>query len=457
MNQVERYPKAKKTTQKSKDSLLFKLIHNWIGQLFGLGLLIGSMTGAAAQVQIGGLPAMRSDQANIHGVQFYKAGDQMSYPVLQLGQTGGLELHFDDFDPHLKSYSYSYLHCDENWQPTLESPFDYIQGFREERIRNAQFSSISPTKYVHYSALLPTGQATLKKSGNYLLKVFLDGDTSKLAFERRLLVVDPLVTVAAAVVRPNAGSAQDLQKLNLSINVSRLKVQNPQQQIRVMVLQNYRWDNAVSSLQPSFMRGVNYEYNAERDLLFAAGKEYRFLDLLSFRFQSERIAAIRPATDADQSAGYEVDLLPDLERKNVAYLPYQDFNGFFKIGASEQIRPSYQGSYGAVHFKYKPQGAGPYVGSNLYVLGQFNNYQKNEASQMRFNPSSGYYEKTLLLKQGYYSYLYGTSINGQSVTNTDQTEGNYWETENTYTVLVYFQGFSDRSPQLVGLTTVSSR
>lgn len=410
---------------------------------------------ARGQGSANGFPATRSDNRQIHGVVFSLAGADMRFPQIDLGATGSLQLQFDDFDAHIKNYSYTYVRCDENWQPVLQSPFDYIQGFREVRIRDSKFSAISRTRYVHYSVILPADQSKITKSGNYLLKVYVDGDTSKLAFERRFLVVDPKVTVAAAVVRPNGNyAAGDRQKLNLSINVSRLQVQNPQSQVKVVVLQNYRWDNAVHHLQPAFMRGAAYEYNSERDLLFPAGKEYRWVDLQSFRFQSERIEGVKEAEGA--LAGYDVTLKTDQERRDVQYMPYADYDGFYKISASEHIDASYQADYGLVHFRYRTRDGQPYS-EQVYILGQFNQYNKDENSRMIYNTATGLYEKTLLLKQGYYSYLYGTATAGDQSAVTDITEGNYWETENTYTVLVYFQSFSDRAPQLVACTTVSSR
>jgi len=433
----------------------------WVGHRPSIQLLLAVVLlfmglNARAQVWVGGYPALRADDPDIHGIIFSRSGSPLEYPIIDLGSTEGLELSFDDFDANLKNYSYTYIRCDQNWQPVLQSAFDYIQGFTEVRIREAKFSSISKTPYVHYQATLPTSQSKIKKSGNYLLKVFLDGDSSKLVFERKMLVVDPLVTVAARVVRPTGRSPLgDRQKLNLSINVNRLHLQNPRDQIQVVVLQNYRWDNAVRGLQPAFMKGPTYEYNSERDLLFAAGKEYRWADLKSFRFQSDRVAGV--TVSDGRPAGYDVILKTDMARNESQYMPYVDYDGFLQIASTENIQVSYQGDYGLVRFSYKTATGQPYAGRDLYVLGQFNQYRKDDNSRLVYNPAKALYEKTLLLKQGYYSYLYGTAKNLEEPADTDLTEGNYWETENKYTVLVYYQSYTDRAPALVACTTVSSR
>jgi hypothetical protein len=223
----------------------------------------------------------------------------------------------------------------------------------------------------------------------------------------------------------------------------------------VVVLQNYRWDNAVHELQPAFMRGTTYEYNSERDLLFAAGKEFRWADLKSFRFQSDRVAGV--SVSDGKPAGYDVLLKTDPSRNESQYMPYVDYDGFYQIASTENIQVAYQGDYGLVRFSYKTATGQPYSGRDLYVLGQFNQYRKDDNSRLVYNPAKGLYEKTLLLKQGYYSYLYGTAESTNQPSKTDLTEGNYWETENKYTILVYYQSYTDRAPELVACTTVSSR
>jgi len=78
---------------------------------------------------------------------------------------------------------------------------------------------------------------------------------------------------------------------------------------------------------------------------------------------------------------------------------------------------------------------------------------------LTYNSARGVYETTLLLKQGYYSYTYVTremnDLKGKATAT--QTDGDYWETENVYTVLVYYQSFSDRHESLVGVATINSR
>src|SRR5690606_18003058 len=119
---------------------------------------------------------------HISTVKLYVAGNPLAYPVWKLNSTEMLELHFDDLDPVVRNYSYTYQLCNADWTPAILSQFDYIQGFSQQRITTYRNSSIAYTRYIHYQAMLPDRNCRPSRSGNYLLKVFADGDTSRLIF-----------------------------------------------------------------------------------------------------------------------------------------------------------------------------------------------------------------------------------------------------------------------------------
>lgn len=391
---------------------------------------------------------------NIQGVKLSITGNQLGYPIINLGAPGVTELHFDDLDGYVKTYNYTFVLCNADWQPADANPFDYIQGFLQGRFSQYRNSSVSKIKYVHYQAQLPETSCMPKVSGNFLLKVYLNGDTSKLAFTKRLLVVNNIVTIAAQVQHPfNQQLFNTHQKVQFSLDKTKLNLLNPAQQLKVVVLQNYRWDNAITGIQPMFMRNNIFEYNGEQDVVFPAGKEYRWVNLESFRFLSDRIDSVN-----EQRKPTEVYLRPDPERTKFVFQVYQDNDGFFQMASTDVSNPYTQGDYAKVHFLYVPQSRQPYEGRDVYIGGEMTGYQINDDTRMEFNNEKGVYEKTLMLKQGYYSYIYTTlPINNPTAkTDVTNTEGNYWQAENTYTVLVYYRSFSDRGDELVGAATVSS-
>jgi hypothetical protein len=77
---------------------------------------------------------------------------------------------------------------------------------------------------------------------------------------------------------------------------------------------------------------------------------------------------------------------------------------------------------------------------------------------MQFDVKQGVYQKTLLLKQGYYSYNYILRDRNVPYDLDDftETEGNHFETENSYTILVYYRAPGTLNDQLLGFASINS-
>jgi hypothetical protein len=390
--------------------------------------------------------------ANIQCVRFHMYGDQQAMPVYKINSSDQLELNFDDLDGNSKSYYYSFQLCDYNWKPVDISPFLYIKGFTQQRISTSRYSSIALTKYTHYQAILPDRNTTITMSGNYLLKVFLDGNLSKLAFTKRLLVLDSKAVIAAKVIQPFTPQYFNThQKIQFTANITGLSTFSAAQQIKVVILQNNRWDNALKDIAPTFVRGATLEYTNENNCIFTGGKEWRWLDLRSFRLQSDRV----------DSANYkkqttDIYVKPDRDRSGERYVYFRDLNGMFLTETYESINPYWQGDFATLHFSLATANAQPYAGKDIYLAGQLTDYAFNDKTKMVFNAERGVYEVTTFLKQGYYNYTY-IAIDKNNPAQKYDLEGNYWETENSYTILMYYKGFTDRTDQLIAVGKINSR
>ncbi|MBC7588050.1 MAG: DUF5103 domain-containing protein, partial [Chitinophagaceae bacterium] len=392
---------------------------------------------------------------NIKSIKLYSQNNQQSAPILNLNSSDLMELHFDDLDGYVKNYSYTFQLCNADWTEVDLSPFDYIKGFTQNRLSQYRVSSIALTNYVHYQALLPDRGCVPSKSGNYLLKVFLNGNVNQLAFTKRFFVVENRAAIGAQVLQPfNNELFRTHQRLQFSVNATQLNPVNPQQQVKVVVQQNHRWDNALTNLVPAFIRGNVLEYNGEQDCLFPAGKEYRWADLRSFRYQSERIESVDKTVQPN-----DIFLKPDPVRIPMRYIFYKDYNGWLEISTTESINPFLQGDYANVHFTFVPANNQPYPDKEIFLSGELTNNQLGDSAKMKYNATKGVYEKTLFLKQGYYSYTYLTKDlnNKKAIADAAQTDGNYWETENEYTIFVYYRSLSGRHDELVGVTSINSR
>ena len=391
---------------------------------------------------------------DIRTPKLFQQNNQQSLPLISLNSGDQLELHFDDMCGFAKNYYYTYILCNADWTPADVNEFDYLKGFTQNRLSQYRISTIATTKYVHYQALLPDRNCTPIKSGNYLIKVFLDADTSKLAFTKRMMVIDTKVGVGAAVQQPYDNEIlRTHQKIQVAVNTQQLNILSPQQ-TKLVILQNNRWDDAVKDIQPTFIRGNSMEYNAEQDCIFPAGKEYRWADLESFRFLTDRMDRV----DKTQQPN-EIYIKTDVERNNLRYIFFRDRNGWDEIATSESVNPWWQSDYANVHFTFAPANNQPYADRSVYLLGEVTGNQIGDTSRMIYDATKGVYTKTLLLKQGYYSYTYATKDNKNKNARADAslTDGNYWETENEYSVLFYYRSFSSRHDELVGITTINSR
>lgn len=392
---------------------------------------------------------------NIKTIKLNRFGDPLSYPIMMLNGQEQLELNFDDMAGGVKNYFYSFILCNADWTPAQLSTFDYIKGYSQIRISTYRNSSVSFTRYTHYQANLPDKNCMPTKSGNYLLKVFLNGDTSKLAFTKRFLVVEQKLNLGAMVVQ--AVSQQFYQthhRLQVQLDTRNFDIRYPQQQIKVQILQNYRWDNLISLSAPTFQRQDMLQYSNENEMVMPAGKESRWLNLRSFRLLGDRI---RRQENTDSS--FSLFVKEDMPRLPRQYFFYRDANGLFINETVEKINPYWNADYADVHFTFVPPGFKPYVEGDLVIMGEITNYGKDNDAQMKFNVEKGVYEAKLRLKQGYYDYYYAIRQikNGKTNYSSLLTEQNAWETENAYTVLVYFRALGGRYDELVAVRQFNSQ
>jgi Domain of unknown function (DUF5103) len=402
-------------------------------------------------------PAQLADhiyKSNIKSVKLHKPGDPYSYPILRLNSVDDLDLYFDDMDANIKNYYYTFQLCNADWMPVNLHPFDYIKGFQTNRITTYRNSTIAFTRYTNYYARIPDKNCSPTRSGNYLLKVFLDSDTSKLVFTKRFLVVDVKSSIGGQVVQPFGGSIfRTHQKVQVSVNLNSQLNAFSQQDVKVVLLQNFAWPSAVYLQRPSILRGNYFEYNDEGTNSFPAGKEWRWIDLRSNRLMSERMQRLDK-----QPTRTDVYIKPDSERSQQIYYYYRDINGFYTIETTDKVNPFWQSDYSYVHFTFFPPNNQQYAGKDIYLYGEFTNYAISNDTKMEFNNDKGAYEKTMLLKQGFYNYSYVT-VNAKKPEEKpaiESTEGNYPSTENVYLVLVYYRGFGARADELIGYTTINS-
>lgn len=390
--------------------------------------------------------------SNIRTVKFFRFGDQVSYPVMELGTSQQLELHFDDMQGGVKYFYYTLELRNADWSAVQMSYFDYVKGYTQQRINTYRVSSAMLSRYTHYTAILPDRNILPVKSGNYVLKVFLNGDTSQLAFTRRILVVDKRMNVATQIQQPfNQEVFKTHHRLLVQVGTRGIDIRYPQQQVKLFALQNFRWDNALRNVMPTFVKPELLEFTNEADMLLPAMREWRWLNARSFRLLGDRVTS-----QQNTDSSFAIRVNTEQTRVGSPYYFFRDLNGMFISETVEKINPFWEAEYGKVTFTFQPPGGQPFR-KPLYVFGEISGYGADPSSRMVFNHEKGIYEAEMLLKQGFYDYVYAILDPVTRAFETDQTEGNAWETENVYMVLVYYRELGGRYDQLLGISTVNSQ
>ncbi|HET7818583.1 MAG TPA: DUF5103 domain-containing protein, partial [Bacteroidia bacterium] len=269
---------------------------------------------------------------NIKTVQLNKADWEFSAPVIALGSGEALKLSFDDLDSDSKNYRYTVIHCDANWNPSdriLQS--EYIDGFYDNGINDYQYSKNTLQKYVHYELLFPNESMKLTKSGNYLLKVYLDYDANDLVLTKRFMVVDERVNILADIHHATIVDEYNYkQEIDFSIQTPGYQIINPYNDLKVVITQNDRWDNAITKLKPLFIKNEELVYDYDHDNVFSGGNEFRNFDIKSLHWNSEFVRNM-----FRDSLGYHVILFPGKKRSYYQYLSDRDINGKYKITRQE--------------------------------------------------------------------------------------------------------------------------
>lgn len=389
-------------------------------------------------------------EPQIHTVLLYQPGTNTPVPVIMLNSQDKLQLSFDELTKENDYYQYTLIHCDAGWNPSNLRPMEYLSSNLFEDVRDFKFSNNTYQSYVHYSVDFPSQDMRPKLSGNYLLKVYRNYDETDIIITRRFFVLDAKTTFNFDIHPATLAQVRfSKQEVDFKATIKDYQVYNPYQDLKVVISQNNRWDNAITGLRPQFIVGNEYSYNYEEENLFDGTNEYRFFDFRSLRFYSQNVN--RKYLDTLS----HLILRPDERRGTSAYVQFEDFNGKRVIANKDgQNDGSFDGDYAWVYFTL--QSNNEMRTGDVYVYGELSDWQPQERFKMSYNPDLKQYEAKVLLKQGYYSFIYTTLNPETRQMETIETEGNYMNTENTYYIYMYCRNQSFDYDELIGFIGESS-
>ena len=390
----------------------------------------------------------------VASVSLFADGNQTKEPLIPLANPiNRLTLWFDLLGSEGKVLNYTFIHCTNDWFPTEIMRNNYATGFDYGRIDDYEFSRNTLIDYVHYELVFPDEEMLPVISGNYLLVVYDDDlREENIYFTRRFMVMDEKANISASVPRycDDLSLSDTHQQLNVKVTMQSIMTGNVQDYANMTIRQNGRWDNAVMGLTPSFIYPdyISYEHNPLT--VFEAANQYRRVNFSNFYFQSENIARIYQTDNY-----YVVDYATCETRAKNPYITYEDIHGEKYIYiANEGRETATEADYAWVNiFLRCPM---PFSNEDVYVMGAVNDWRFDERNLMKYDYNLHGYLCQLLLKQGYYNFMFVTADRDTGRVTTDLTEGNHWDTDNVYRIYLYYYNAIKGYDELIGYTTVSS-
>lgn len=389
---------------------------------------------------------------DINTVNFYPLNSPLGYPIIALNNGSRLELTFDDLTEDVRDYQYEIIHCNADWQPSQLNEMDYLDGFNMEVITEYEFSFNTLTNYINYRLIFPNQNTKVTKSGNYLMHVFEDGDRELPILTRRFQVAERSMQIVAGLSRTGSVSkGRTHQEIDFIINHKGINISNPHTDVKVVVTQNGRWDNAIKDLKPLFIREEQLVYDFQDKVVFPAGKEFRNFNTQSLQYRTERVARIIE----DRVDKYHVELLTEKPRTSTNYSFFNDLNGKYVIendddNGSSRIRAD----YAWVHFSLTK--SLPFDDAEVYIFGKMTDWAIQDQFKLRYIEGRKMYRAKVFLKQGYYDYQYAYVKGAGSKPKLGEIEGDWHETENDYHIFVYYRPPGGRYDRLVAVDLLNS-
>lgn len=404
--------------------------------LIACGMLLSSMAMTAQQT--------RSLSENIRTVQVIMNGNPVAPPVARLGSR--VEIGFDELTHEYTRYIYKVEFCHADWTPAVDLfESDWMEGFNGRPIEDAETSFNTTVLYTHYRIVLPNEDMRLKLPGNYRVRVF-EEDSEIPVLEACFALYAPEMNVLAQVSsNTDVDFNKTHQQVTYALNYGSRRVVNPQQELKTVVMQNRRWDTAVINLPPNVQTAVGAEWTHRRELIFDAGAEFHKFEILDVRLNGmnvDRMEWFEPY--------YHATLFAVQPQHN--YTSDTDADGAYIIRHSGDEDNDTQSEYLFVHFLLQTPRL---PGGDVYVCGTWDGGFPDPNCRMRYDEQLHAYECGVLLKQGYYNYQF-RQLDADGTGRTARTEGDFYQTENEYMILVYHRPQGARYDALVGAKAVRS-
>lgn len=366
-------------------------------------------------------------------------------PFFRLGES--FDLQFDDLYGNEADYYYTIEQYNYDWTPSQLLKNEYLNGLDNQRIQNYQNSLNCLQVYSHYTLSFPNKFNQIIKSGNYIVKIF--DEDQEIVFSKKFIIYEDETAVGITIRRSrDMETLYQKQNIEFFIDYKDKPLQNPKENIKVSIFQNGKFNNAIHNIKPQYTIGTQLIYRYNKETQFWAGNEFLNYENKNIRGTSN---AVFKVTTGDIYNSY---LYTNEARKNKIYTYFPDINGNFFVNNLNTTQNAIEADYSWVYFSLISD-VNP-LEKSVYVTGMFNNYQISDEFKMEYNVDTKTFEKPILLKQGFNNYQYTLVDKNGKIDEQNAVDGNFYQTENEYIVLVYYRGGAERYDRIIGIGRANS-
>ena len=379
----------------------------------------------------------RTYRPEVKSLQAVVNQDWLSPTVMQLKGNDVLYIGFDELSHDYHRYVYRLEHCEADWT-TSEELFesDWLEGFNNNVIEHSERSINTTVPYTHYQLQIPNDRCRLRLSGNYRLHIAEDGEDEDIATVEFMVTEQTMGLSMAVTTNTDIDTNQSHQQVSFNLNYNNMLVTSPEEQIQTVVMQNAREDNWRRNVRPSDVSQNGLEWQHRRALIFDGGNEYRKFEILDPSHPTLGIEHVN-------WDGRNYHAQPYISEPRLNYLFDKDANGAFYIRNSDNFENDFGSDYVWVDYRLKA----PQLTDGHIVINGCWATEKADTYLMDYDEAQDLYTASILQKLGYYSYQY-LWVKDDGTTHPLPSEGNFYETENRYQILIYYKGTGERTWRL---------
>ncbi|MCC5940134.1 MAG: DUF5103 domain-containing protein [Balneolaceae bacterium] len=329
----------------------------------------------------------------IRSIQFHRAGNVNSPPIIELNTNQRLNLQFELLQFDSRQFRVYVSHHNPDWTRSAIGRDSYIDGLFTVYMDGGRISSVRQPQYRQYRFDFPNDDLRILKSGNYMLRIE-DADNGYLVMALPFFVTENEGNITSSVeqlITPR----QNLRSSHRPVSRFRLPdfVDQPQFDLEFYFVQNRFWGRAAEATEVDFSSPAEVHYEMDRNRPFIGDYEFLELNLNNFTQSNPQVLEYFPAENPPK------------------VILFDDISGFSAsgrlVGSGGFGRPnsSLNAQYADVHFSFEP-GISPEMDAEIYLTGDFNNWSIQSANRLTFDNETSRWGTNVILKEGVYRYKY---------------------------------------------------